>query len=768
MTALGEINSQTEVNVADDGDTTVITNSVNANDCLAIERTFVGAGNGAFIDMGPGGEAVTGHGVDVAMGSGSSGHALRAILAAGASGDGLHVEDSGSGPAIYANKIGGVGSLLQLEVGGSPVMMMAASGQLSFLLPTGEAADLVTTTGDATLQSTASGIEVAGDVNLFSEATAIGATAGNLRVTSEGNAGTQGSVTIGSFSTFASAPAGSVSIQAEDTAIFIGTITATTTTIGDAGTGACATITHAEVSGSPGDPCVVLNAARTTGGAGAAATAVGAYAIGVNAEAFSTISPATPDLQTTLVALDAAIGGGGSLQTAYDAGRTISIGSVTETLAVVIANNTNGNGNLRLENSTGQAGTMLYVDTGAGSTGAAALIFPRNTSAGVSINGSGLQAATSTSDALEIQWEGHGNAINVFHNGSSDAAATQAVVFIEFDGSGNSDSTTALDIRSDAEANNLINLNWAPPSATSAGHAIQLTADPTSYSGGSGTGANPLIRIEDGVATVKHLLFDHTGFFVSENSSFTYAFTAADMGTLSTPGIGYSMTAGEGGGSPGGGGPGAMGGAVTVTAGQGGAAVAGGAGGGGGVINIIAGAGAAGVDSGAGIGGAALVQGGAGGAAGTSSANDGGSASVQGGTGGAATGAVAAGNGGPAGAVGGTGGAGTATGAAGDGGNINIEGGLAGTDGGGGGGDGGDVLINGGNASGGGTDGSVTIGATNTDSVSIASGSNSLGFHGATPVTQQTITGSRGGNAALADLLTKLATLGLIIDGTSA
>lgn len=45
---------------------------------------------------------------------------------------------------------------------------------------------------------------------------------------------------------------------------------------------------------------------------------------------------------------------------------------------------------------------------------------------------------------------------------------------------------------------------------------------------------------------------------------------------------------------------------------------------------------------------------------------------------------------------------------------------------------------------------------------------NKLGFHGATSVTQQTVTGSRGGNAALASLLTKLATLGLIVDGTSA
>lgn len=41
------------------------------------------------------------------------------------------------------------------------------------------------------------------------------------------------------------------------------------------------------------------------------------------------------------------------------------------------------------------------------------------------------------------------------------------------------------------------------------------------------------------------------------------------------------------------------------------------------------------------------------------------------------------------------------------------------------------------------------------------------GFFGATPGTKPTVTGSRGGNAALASLLTQLATLGLITDSTT-
>jgi hypothetical protein len=61
-----------------------------------------------------------------------------------------------------------------------------------------------------------------------------------------------------------------------------------------------------------------------------------------------------------------------------------------------------------------------------------------------------------------------------------------------------------------------------------------------------------------------------------------------------------------------------------------------------------------------------------------------------------------------------------------------------------------------------GASGGVVLGSATTD------GTHKVGFHGAAPIAKQTITGSRGGNAALADLLTKLAAKGLIIDSTSA
>jgi hypothetical protein len=50
----------------------------------------------------------------------------------------------------------------------------------------------------------------------------------------------------------------------------------------------------------------------------------------------------------------------------------------------------------------------------------------------------------------------------------------------------------------------------------------------------------------------------------------------------------------------------------------------------------------------------------------------------------------------------------------------------------------------------------------------LSLGPAAIGFYGTSPQTKQTITGSRGGNAALASLLTSLAAIGLITDSTTA
>jgi hypothetical protein len=60
------------------------------------------------------------------------------------------------------------------------------------------------------------------------------------------------------------------------------------------------------------------------------------------------------------------------------------------------------------------------------------------------------------------------------------------------------------------------------------------------------------------------------------------------------------------------------------------------------------------------------------------------------------------------------------------------------------------------------TDDSLHVGAT------LRHLGSSLGFYNSAAVTKPTVTGSRGGNAALASLLTALASLGLVVDSTTA
>ncbi|MCA3003785.1 MAG: hypothetical protein IOD15_00290 [Phycisphaerales bacterium] len=65
------------------------------------------------------------------------------------------------------------------------------------------------------------------------------------------------------------------------------------------------------------------------------------------------------------------------------------------------------------------------------------------------------------------------------------------------------------------------------------------------------------------------------------------------------------------------------------------------------------------------------------------------------------------------------------------------------------------------------TTGALTV-RQNSSTVRIQTDGTGIGFFGVTPVARPAVTGSRGGNAALASLLTQLASLGLITDSTTA
>lgn len=188
------------------------------------------------------------------------------------------------------------------------------------------------------------------------------------------------------------------------------------------------------------------------------------------------------------------------------------------------------------------------------------------------------------------------------------------------------------------------------------------------------------------------------------------------------------------------------------------------------------------------VGGFAYVAGGAGGT-GTTGTQSGGVARLSGGDGGNAIGNTSAGPGGQALVIGG-GGGGASENPSGPGGDVSIEGGTGGenTTSGGASGNGGNAGVIGGNAgsNGGGAtkgaggnatidagagnpNGNVNIGNTNAVNVNIGRAAGNLGFHDATAVAKQTVSGARNNpEAALADLLTKLANLGLITNSTTA
>jgi hypothetical protein len=62
----------------------------------------------------------------------------------------------------------------------------------------------------------------------------------------------------------------------------------------------------------------------------------------------------------------------------------------------------------------------------------------------------------------------------------------------------------------------------------------------------------------------------------------------------------------------------------------------------------------------------------------------------------------------------------------------------------------------------------VTGGLVTGGNTQLAGATSVVGFYGAGGATRQTVTGSRGGNAALASLLTALASNGLIVDSSTA
>ncbi len=135
----------------------------------------------------------------------------------------------------------------------------------------------------------------------------------------------------------------------------------------------------------------------------------GAHGIGVYTGGM-TISPATDDLQTVLVAMDAAIsaGGGESLQQTYAIGNTIAV--TTANGALQFSNSADATNVLELSRTFAGAGSALTVSMGASTTGI-----------GVDID----SVAGATGNLVDIVNAGNGVGVFLNNTGSGNAVQVQ-------------------------------------------------------------------------------------------------------------------------------------------------------------------------------------------------------------------------------------------------------------------------------------------------------------------------------------------------------
>lgn len=90
-----------------------ISDSTDATDLLALSRTFVGAGRGALIEMGPGGQATTGIGLNVTTGAGATGAAVS-------------IDNAGTGAALLVKD--GANTVISVGASGGCVITGSNNG----------------------------------------------------------------------------------------------------------------------------------------------------------------------------------------------------------------------------------------------------------------------------------------------------------------------------------------------------------------------------------------------------------------------------------------------------------------------------------------------------------------------------------------------------------------------------------------------------------------------------------------------------------------
>jgi len=415
-----------------------------------------------------------------------SGNSLQAAYTVGSSitTDGTNlvsIDGSAGGPALTLDIGNSTGDILTAHSGisSTPVFSLGGTASGYSLAPAGYGPFNV------------SGLSL--DIAAGAAGTSSG-TGGALSLSggSSPNSGIGGSVTITSGSGVGNF-AGAIDIQTgtgNSSAISIGTTNNATVTVGSASN--ASTLYHAEVTSSPGNAVVALNASAT----GGSSTAVGSYAIGVDSGDLSHIGAiSNANLQTTLIAIDSTIGtlstsAAHTLQKAYDGAGSGAGAAVTlANSAPVTFTHASGAGGAFSITDAGTGGTSFLLNNTGGSNtildvqdGGTSVLAIDNAGAFTATPTSGQAATITAAGAGTIDVTSDTGAITV---SSSSAAAAGAVSVTSSSSAAASGAITVSSSGVTSSGNVLVSTGTTGATATSG----TLTLSSTASGNGSTSGA---------------------------------------------------------------------------------------------------------------------------------------------------------------------------------------------------------------------------------------------------------------------------------------
>lgn len=337
-------------------------NSTNTVNILNMERTFAGAGNALTIDMGPGGQAVTGKGISVSMGSASTGNGLSITSASGATGTSMTVSQaSTSGIAAAASLT---------NSGAGNVLVISQTSATA----TGDGIKLTTTAGATgngiTVNQNSNGVAVAVNNTGTGDTLRVQNSAANqIQVTSGGNV----NVTPSGNALVSPTAGGKAEVLTSTGVVNVGSDAGT-------GTGGVTSVRNTATGAGTAGALKLYTAAASAANAGGVAISTGTLAptvsagdVIVNSEAGTVALQGNGQNVVTVTALGGAsvtaLGGEDVVVTAVSAGQ---ISLTNETGAITIGSAAAaGTGSQMSIATTATTGTAGNVAVGSAASGAA-------------------------------------------------------------------------------------------------------------------------------------------------------------------------------------------------------------------------------------------------------------------------------------------------------------------------------------------------------------------------------------------------------------